>query len=73
MYSNCSDGELRLMGGSTENQGRVEVCINNLWGTICYSSSWYNYWDINDARVVCRNLGHQELGIIGTIEFNVQK
>lgn len=64
------------MGGSTDYQGRVEICINNLWGTICYSSSWYNYWDINDARVVCRNLGHQELGIIFSIiivyyKFNV--
>ena len=75
-YNNCSDGELRLMGGLTDYQGRVEICINNLWGTICYSSSRYNYWDINDARVVCRNLGHQELGIIfahSAVKFNVRK
>ena len=51
-----------MTGGLTDYQGRVEICINNLWGTICYSSSWYNYWDVNDARVVCRNLDHQELG-----------
>ena len=64
-YSNCSDGDMRLTGGSTDYQGRVEVCINNLWGSICYSSSRYgNYWDTNDARVVCRKLGHQELGIL---------
>ena len=66
-YSNCSDGDLRLAGGLTDYQGRVEICINRLWGSICYSSSGYrysNYWDINDGRVVCRNLGHQELGII---------
>ena len=63
VYSNCSDGDLRLEGDSTDYQGRVEVCINNLWGSICYSRSRYNYWDVNDGRVVCRSLGHQELGM----------
>ena len=71
IYSNCSDGDLRLSGGETEYQGRVEICINNLWGSICYSSSRYgNYWNVDDGRVVCRALGHQELGntaIIATI------
>ena len=62
-YSNCSDGDLRLSGGLKEYEGRVEICINNLWGSICYSSSRYgNSWDINDGRVACRSLGYQELG-----------
>ena len=47
-------------------EGRVEICINRAWGTICYSrlsSTYYSrYWDVSDARVVCRQLGHQELG-----------
>lgn len=44
----------------------MEICINKLWGSICYSSSgnrYSNYWDVNDGRVACRNLDHQELGI----------
>ena len=63
MSSNCSDGDVRLVDGSMEYEGRVEVCINRVWGTVCSTSYRYNYWDLNDAKVVCRQLGHQELGI----------
>ena len=56
---------MRLVGGAKEYEGRVEICINGAWGTVCYSTSSYYYrndWDVTDARVVCRQLGHQELG-----------
>ena len=63
----CSDGDVRLANGSVVYEGRVEVCINRVWGTICsttyrYTRSYYIRWDVNDAKVVCRQLGHQELG-----------
>ena len=66
--SNCTDGDIRLVGGSTSNEGRVEICVNNVWGTICYGNSRYSYrtyrdyWGQSDGMVVCRQLGQQELG-----------
>ena len=62
--ANCSDGDVRLVDGSVNYEGRVEVCINRVWGTVCSTTYRYNYanWDLNDAKVVCRQLGHQELG-----------
>ena len=56
----CYDGELRLAGGRADNEGRVEVCYQNQWGTIC---NRYLRWSINDARVVCRQLGFNPLGV----------
>ena len=61
IQSNCSDGDVRLEGGSNEYEGRVEICINQVWGTICSGSS-YSRWGVTDGRVVCKQLGHQEFG-----------
>ena len=41
------------MEGSSENEGRVEICANGGWGTVCHGG-----WDSNDAKVVCRQLGY---------------
>jgi len=58
----CENGELRLVGGTTKHQGRVEICYNNQWGTVC-DDSWSNI----DARVVCRQLGHTPIGQYHTV------
>ena len=51
--SYCSnEGEIRLRGG-TEKEGRVEMCLNNTWGTLCSSS-----WSDTEAAVACQQLGH---------------
>ena len=49
----CISGQLRLVGGNIPNEGRVEICINNLWSTVCD-----DFWESIDATVVCRQLGY---------------
>ena len=52
----CEEGSVRLVDGVIDNEGRVEVCIHGVWGTIESRKGW-NYFD---AYFVCNQL---KLGI----------
>ena len=60
----CSYGDVRLVNGDTIYEGRVEVCINNDWHTVCDDG-----WSSTDARVVCRHLGYSYTGCESLIEM----
>ena len=54
---NCTNGQIRLAGGKSEYEGRVEICYAGSWRTVCPSS-----WDNNEANVVCRQLCFTMIG-----------
>ena len=58
VVSDCEHGDIRLVGGSTALEGRVEVCMNRVWGTVC------DNFNTQAAGVVCAQLGYQRAGII---------
>ena len=53
----CSSGDLRLVGGEGESEGRVEVCVDGFWGTVCDQN-----WSQREAMTVCRQAGLPSTG-----------
>jgi hypothetical protein len=52
------EGDMRLVDGVSMYQGRIEVCKNGEWGTVCR-----NNWNNQEAMVVCRQLGFHTDGM----------
>ena len=48
---------MRIVGGTSPMEGKVEVCKNDEWGDVCYTE-----WDYLDAAVVCGQLGFSPFG-----------
>ena len=57
--ANCTNGEVRLVNGRGPHEGRVEICVNEVWGTVCSNS-----WSTSYANVVCGQLGYLPIGLI---------
>ncbi len=57
MFIDCTDGDIRLVAGSSELEGRVEVCVDGVWGTVCS-----DLWGAEESSVACRQLGFSQTG-----------
>lgn len=53
----CTNGGIRLLGGQVPSEGRVEICVNKAWGTVCD-----DVWTTGDANVACKQAGFSGSG-----------
>lgn len=53
----CNHGEVKLVGGSDPSEGRIEVCVDGIWGTVDSFRL-----QVNIAKIVCRQLGYSDQG-----------
>ena len=58
-YANCTDGQLRLVGG-TELSGLVEICYNQVWYGLCAD----DYNSYNKPVAICKGLGFSSQGTL---------
>ena len=58
----CSNtGDVRLVGSVNMTKGRLEICVNDYWGTVCNDGP-NNVFDRRAAEVVCKQLGFPDSG-----------
>ena len=53
----CRLGDIRLVNGNSSLEGRIEMCYNDAWSTICHTS-----WESSGAQQVCRQLNLPSTG-----------
>ena len=54
---------MRLVDGTDEREGRVEICQRQIWAGLVESE---DDWDHEEAAVVCSQLGYNPLGELVT-------
>ena len=47
--------DIRLINGTYKNQGRLEVQVSGIWGTVCLNS-----WGADESNIACRQLGYSK-------------
>ena len=56
----CAEGAVHLVGGMSETEGQVEICLFGYWSKVCNSTKSQTY---KEAQVVCKQLGYPYSGI----------
>ena len=52
-HADPADGDLRLRGGPSHNEGRLEIFHDNEWGTVCD-----DFFGRRDAKVACKQMDY---------------
>ena len=60
----CNGGDVRLVGGANDLEGRMKICYNKIRGSVCHNS-----WQNNDVHIVCKQLEHHSKNNIA-IEYH---
>ena len=58
LTTGCVSGSIRLVNGAVSYEGRVEVCKDDAWGTVCD-----DFWSEEDAGVACRWAGFSAISM----------
>jgi len=61
----CTEGMVRLVDGNTPYEGRLEMCKDNIWSTICD-----DFFGVDEAMVVCQQLGYSQTSMYSTCNEN---
>ncbi|XP_041479392.1 deleted in malignant brain tumors 1 protein-like [Lytechinus variegatus] len=61
------EGAVRLVGGSSLDEGRVEIFHDDRWGRVCAT----RIWSVAEARVVCRQLGYTGNNAVVSYSFGI--
>ena len=56
---NCTQADVRLQDGPNVREGRLEICINKAWGTVCSTQ-----FSDDDAAVACSQMKFERTGIV---------
>ena len=59
----CREGDVKFGDGRSSYEGRIEVCHNNVWGTVCNHN-----FDRRESAVVCRQLGLPYTGMLSCMQ-----
>ena len=58
----CEEDDIRLVGGYSVKEGRVQVCYNGTWHSVCADR-----WSDKEASVVCSTLGYPSSAGLGKL------
>ena len=64
--ADCEEGDVRLQDGTDPSNGRVEVCHDGIWSSLCSDR-----WNLSDARVLCKQLGFESEGFISCLDSSI--